>query len=760
MTWNVSVARASRPLNDLFRRRRAVRLALTACVITTAAISALPGATAQPRPITGPISVADWANQVWTSAQAGQKDRMFTLFEALPSEHEVAEIVSLREKIDQRDKHLEAAQADRLSRLDEAWTELDEKLAKDDLSDSLRTAVEISSLSDDKAGVMANPKIADLADRAEREARHADAAGEWLKAQELYFRLNLLYEDTQRFESDLARVGSRLMMIRLYAPERLHDMRDAERAAEGLDPLPPFNKVGEDWHQKLAGIEDPNLVVRALQHAQLAHVDGADMGDMLAGAIDNVKTLATTPEVASSFPNLKDEDKKAAFVAELGRVSKKLEERRGRVDVYDLTRTIRSVLDANTSTVAIDPPALLHEFGNGAMSKLDQFSGIVWPDELRQFQRTTQGRFTGVGIQIQLDEAQRLKVVTPLNGTPAHRAGILPGDIITQVDDESTIGITLTGAVERITGDPGTTVTLSVERTGVAEPIKFPLVRENIPIYSVKGWKRSGPSETDWDWFIDRENRIGYVRVSQFSDGVTREFDQAVREMKRSGLEGLILDLRFNPGGLLNEAVDLSNRFISEGVIVSQHNARGAAQEVQKAQRSANSLGDIPVVALINEGSASASEIVSGALQDHHRAVLVGARTFGKGSVQNVYDLGRGVAALRLTIQYYHLPGGRLIHRRPGSASWGIDPDIAVEMSPTKIGDALRIRQDADVLPIDEKGEVVLNAEGHDPTVLLSEGIDMQLESALLLLQSQSVAKRHGVAMLVPAKGVALRGGE
>ncbi len=741
---------------DTLRCRRPILAAAVALVALPALISVPSNAA----PVSGPLSFADWANEVWSSARSGQSDTMFEILESLPQHHEVAAVEGLRARLDRRNEHLEAAATEREDRLDEAWTELDENLAGDDLSETLRTAVEIYSLSDDKAAFLANAKIVGLVARAEQAAREAEAESAWLDAQEILFRLNLLYEDDQRYEADLDRTSTRLMMIRLYAPERLHELRNERRIAEDLDPLPPFNRMGEDWHEKLAGIEDPNVVVRAINHAQLAHVDGADMTDLLVGALNNVKTLVTTPDVALAFPKLKDKSRVDKFVQDLDRQIQSLEARRGNADGWDLTRTLRQVIESNESTVNVDIAAMLHEFGNGAMAELDQFSGMIWPDELRQFQKTTQGRFTGVGIQIQLDDAQRLKVVTPLEGTPAQRAGILPGDIIAAVDDESTIGITLSGAVERITGERGTPVTLTIERQGAPEPLKFELFRDEIPIYSVKGWKRNGPRETDWDWYIDEENHIGYVRLTQFADGMTNEFDNAVREMRRDGdLQGLIVDLRFNPGGLLTEAVDLTNRFVSEGVIVSQHDATGREREVQKARRSSTTVGDIPVVVLINEGSASASEIVAGALQDHGKAVLVGARSFGKGSVQNVYDIGRGLAALRLTIQYYRLPNGRLIHRRPNQSQWGIDPDVSIDMSPTQIGDALRIRQDADVLPIDENGEVVMEGEAPDPTSLVTDGVDLQLETALLLVQSQSIAKKHGLAVLAPRQDPVLQGG-
>src|SRR5690606_25943411 len=184
----------------------------------------------------------------------------------------------------------------------------------------------------------------------------------------------------------------------------------------------------------------------------------------------------------------------------------------------------------------------LHEFGDGAMSQLDEFSAIIWPDQMRRFERMTQGQFQGVGIQIQMDtEKQMIKVVTPLEGTPAQRAGIQRDDLIKKINGQSAVGITLDQAVDLITGPENTKVMVTVQRG--EEDIDYELTRAVIPIHSVKGWKRVNADETKWDWFIDRDNGIGYVRLLQFTDETTRDLTRAVREMEREGLNGLILDL-------------------------------------------------------------------------------------------------------------------------------------------------------------------------------------------------------------------------
>jgi len=570
-----------------------------------------------------------------------------------------------------------------------------------------------------------------------------------------------------RFKPDLERITKRLTLLRMYTPERLHEMRSAQRVAEDEDPLPPYNPLGEHWDEKLAGIER-SMVVRAINRADSGHVEDADMAGLLIGALQSVRTLATTTDLVDAFPGLGDETFVRKFTVEIDRLIDHLSDRAGRAGYFDLTQTLTNLENANKRSVALPQQVIWHEFGNGAMEELDNFSAIIWPDELRRFQRSTQGRFTGVGIQISLDESLQLKVVTPLEGTPAHRAGIRPGDIIRTIDGESTLGITLSQAVDRITGKRGTEVTLGVEREGVEENIDFALRRDIIPIYSIKGWKRNGPHEDDWDWFIDRENGIGYIRMTQFSEETTREFDRAISQMRDDGLEGLVLDLRFNPGGLLSEAVSISNRFIDDGLIVAQQDGAGVVRDSHRAIRGMATIDDIPVVVLINEGTASASEIVSGCLQDHHKAVILGSRSYGKGSVQNVYDIGRGMAALKLTTQYYTLPEGRLIHRRDGADRWGIEPDIEVEMLPSQIGDALTLRQEADLYLVNGDGAVedapapatdadpdAEKAKDVDPLRLLTEGIDTQLEAALVLIRSQTLPKEIARSDKAPAGGAA-----
>lgn len=695
------------------------------------------------------VAVGEWAQRVWSSAQSGDAESAFDLIARLPKEDQAPAIRALRESLDTRNAHIEEAEQARVARLAEARGELEKHMEAGELLAALRSAVELHAISRDgeKTTLLNDPAVKNVVSRSEAAAREAETKGDWLDSQELFYRLHLLFEEDSRYKADVERVGQRLMMLRLYTPERLHDMRNQQRVREGEDELPPFNAIGEDWREKLGDI-NMRMVVLALNQASVGHVDQTGMSEMLKGGLHALRTMVTTTDLAEAFPSLAVAKARNEFIRELDAEIARAEQKGGKAGYYDLRKALETVSSANNRTVQIPEEALVHEFGNGAMSRLDEFSAMIWPDELRRFQRSTEGRFTGIGVQIQLDDAMQLTVVTPLEGTPAQQAGVRKGDIIREVNGESTLGISLNQAVDRITGEPGTKVTLSVERPGAPERMTFDLTRAVIPIYSVKGWKRTGPRETEWDWLIDPENRIGYIRLTQFTEETTREMVQAIGQMRRSGLNGLIVDLRFNPGGLLSEAVSIANLFVDEGLIVSQHDALGIERDAQRARPGFALLADLPVVVLVNEGSASASEIVAGCLQDYERALVLGARTFGKGSVQNVYPINQGRAMLKLTTQYYRLPKGRLIHRRDGQSRWGVEPDVVVSMTPKQINDAITLRMDADVMPIGDDGKVLEDADRANPERLLTEGLDPQLETALLLLRSQSIAKQSGHAMV------------
>jgi carboxyl-terminal processing protease len=309
---------------------------------------------------------------------------------------------------------------------------------------------------------------------------------------------------------------------------------------------------------------------------------------------------------------------------------------------------------------------LIHGALDGMLSGLDPHSGYLDAKQWHEMRVETQGQFGGLGMTVTGADGL-LKVISPIDGTPAARAGIKPGDLITTVNGKTIEGLTLTEAVDRLRGPPATTVRITIKREGVATPIELTLTREIIHMEVVK-------SHLYGD--------IGYVRLAEFNDETEAGLRAAIASFRKTDgnkLTGLILDLRNNPGGLLDQAVSVANDFLRSGVIVSTKGRQPDDTQVWRA-RPGDLLSGLPVVVMINDGSASASEIVSGALQDHHRAVLLGTRSFGKGSVQTLFPLRNG-GAIRLTTARYYTPDGRSIQGQ------GIEPDVIVHESDTPQAD-------------------------------------------------------------------------
>ncbi|HOW51264.1 MAG TPA: S41 family peptidase [bacterium] len=295
---------------------------------------------------------------------------------------------------------------------------------------------------------------------------------------------------------------------------------------------------------------------------------------------------------------------------------------------------------------------------NGILKKLDPHSYIFTPKEFEEFTSSTEGNFGGLGIVIQTNEDGEITVVSPMDGTPAARAGILSGDVIVQINDESAINMALNKAVERMRGEPGTKVTLYVKRKGVPSVIRFELERAIIKIQSVI------PAMP--------EKGVGYIKLTGFMENTYTQFADTLVDLKKKGMRSLILDMRNNSGGLLTQAIKISDLFLDKGVIVST--VGDDEKEVSEAEKEASDILDIPIVVMVNEGSASATEIVAAALKKNGRATVVGRRTFGKGSVQNLFRIPRG-GGLKLTIAQYLTPGDISIQ------TIGVEPDIEYQPS-------------------------------------------------------------------------------
>lgn len=336
-------------------------------------------------------------------------------------------------------------------------------------------------------------------------------------------------------------------------------------------------------------------------------------------------------------------------------------------ELYENLKIFNEILSLVEATYVeeIDPKKLIYGAIDGMLASLnDPYTRFMREQRYKELKIETKGKFGGVGFIITIRN-ESLTIIAPIDGTPASRAGLQPGDVIVKINDESTKGMDLTTAVSKIRGAPGTYVTLWIMREGLKEPKKFKIKREIINIKSV------------FSKIINyKEKKIGYIKISTFAEETPQSLEKILREFEDKKLDGFVLDLRNNPGGLLFTAWKVADLFLNKGIIVSTK-GRISSQNREYYASSIEYCADVPMVVLVNEGSASASEIVTGALKDNKRAIVVGTKTFGKGVVQTVRELGDDIAVAITTAKYY-TPSGVCIH------DTGIKPDIEIDFPKLK----------------------------------------------------------------------------
>jgi len=755
-------------------RRVALSLALSLVVALTAIRA--------PAQDAGAMSLGDLSTRAWRLAEDGKLAELWDQIGAIADEQ--PELASLREASEK------------------AMADLDEHIDDGEMTKALTSAVEAHGLSEKPDEFLKSFRIQSLVDRAKAEAKAAENKGNWFESLILYRRLDLLYDDHNTYRDDLQRVSGDLRLLRLYAPDLYYKQADDYARSQGEEPGEHWAGDEEQgWQQELAGI-DEQMLLQALTRASDRNVENIRLDKLFVGGIDALRAMIDNQAIADTFPGLADANRVRSFDRRLAALREKVDGRFSLMGYGDTASRFNQLLEDNRETVKLPERVLIHEFADGAMGTLDDFSAIIWPSEMQQFERTTKQEFSGVGIQITLTD-EELTVVSPLEGTPAHRAGLKAGDRIVTIDGKSTVGISLNQAVRAITGPEDTTVTLGIQSPGKAKARDVTLTRSKIKIHSVKGFGRQ-PGGL-WDFWVDPVGRIGYVRLTQFGPDTVGELDAAIAQMRydaaatlmaeagvdaadivkivssgdinaghqgvgaRLGrdrraqveqmlrrprpINGLVVDLRFNPGGLLKSAVDVSNRFIDSGVIVSGH-AGAAADEWTANADAKDTYEHFPLVVLINKGSASASEIVSGCVQDHDRGLVLGENSYGKGSVQQLFPLKFNQAFVKITTQYYKLPSGRVIHRRPDAIAWGVKPDVEVRMTDMQVEQLIKARMANDVLRDDDEDvdpqsvigqddeEDAESANGPLPTTaheILERGYDPQLEIGILLLKARLI---------------------
>jgi C-terminal peptidase prc len=373
---------------------------------------------------------------------------------------------------------------------------------------------------------------------------------------------------------------------------------------------------------------------------------------------------------------------------------------------------------------------------------LDPYTTYWDPETVRRLESDIRGNFTGIGIQIRKNTARDLlQVATPLRDSPAHKAGLQTGDLITHIttlvdskgkpltkpETVSTKGMPMNDAVKKILGPRGTPVKITVEREGADKPLEFTIRRNRIEVESVLGFRRK--TDNDWDYLIDSKDKIAYVRLTSFQEGTAADLEKLMVQLHKQKVKGLILDLRHNPGGLLKSAVAISDMYIDDGLIVSIRPRSGP--ETKYSGFHEGSYLDFPMVCLVNGGSASGSEIVAACLQDHKRALIVGERSYGKGSVQNIEPFADG--EIKFTTASFWRPNGKNLNKSSTAGKededWGVRPDkgYEVKLSRKEQEELLEHEEDVKVIP----------APNRPGTVAKSEFKDRQLDKALEYLHEQ-----------------------
>jgi carboxyl-terminal processing protease len=499
------------------------------------------------------------------------------------------------------------------------------------------------------------PWMKQLTEQALAAAAEAAASEKWTIALNFYGRLAQIYPDDEKIEELNKQSGQHVRIEVLYEDE-------------------------EKMREQIRGV-DANLLRAVLRHIDQFYWEEPNFRKAARGGLRNLMTMAETTKLHEYLHGLGNAQSRRHFVRGLEGL---LAEVNG-ADTFDypqMNKLFNRVQDLNRLTAEVPEGMLVIEFLEGADPELDQYTSVIWPSDAVDFEKMM-GNFQGVGIQLSIDErSNRLKVVTPLENSPAIEAGIQPEDLIIKVDGKDTKGWTTDDAVKNIMGPAGSPVVLTMFRPSTGEYIPYKLTRRQITLTSVRGVTRDPRNPQRWNYILDDENGIAYVRLTNFLPSSARELNEALRDARSQGMRGLVLDVRYNPGGLLDVAISIVSNFVESGEVVSTRGRRDREIRERVAGRALYS--DIPLVVLVNKASASASEILAGALQDHGRAIVLGERTFGKGSVQHIRPLSSD-ARLKLTTALYYLPSGRSPHRDPDSEVWGVDPNWEIKLTPKEL---------------------------------------------------------------------------
>ncbi len=529
-----------------------------------------------------------------------------------------------------------------------------QRIERKEYTKALSWVMRATECTTDKEALLKENWVQDLVDVSLSETRKLRKDQKWEKAWGYYWRLGDLFEKEPRY-------------LKLQREAVTHLRLEA------------MFKKDSKWEERVEQV-NWETVERALEYIERLYVEVADFKAMTESGIEQLLLLADSHSAQKQFERLGNEADRQDFTARLHAVLDQIREAPS-LTRREATAYFRRIIKrTNRETVRLPEEVLVSELVRGAFEPLDDFTTIIWPDASEQFEKHTRGDYIGVGISIVANrDTEEIEVVTPLEGTPAYYAGVMAGDIITHVDGKPIKGLSTNKVVNVIMGAEGSVVNLTIRRGG--ETVKFALTRSRVKLYSVKGYTRDPGNEEKWNYWLDKQQGVAYIRITSFQANTPEDVINALSELEANGLRALVMDLRDNPGGLLDAAYGVSRLFLDDGEMVVSTKGRNPSENQELYVRTDGPWSTLPVVVLVNGSSASASEIVSGAIRDTKHGIVVGERTYGKFSVQNLIPLGqRSGAKLKLTVAKYFLPSGVSLHHNPGAATWGVEPNISVPL--------------------------------------------------------------------------------
>ncbi len=577
-----------------------------------------------------------------------------------------------------------------------------------------------------KQALLNDPFVKQTVRQAKHLAAEYESKGRWLDAYAIcYCKLELMYEDDDRYSA--------------YA-KLLQEKADIAAFLQ--------DDSCQTCQERYKGIEK-QMFINAVDFLDSSYVSIIDYRSMAAKGINRCKLLAEVisnpyTETGNKIRYTRCQDYMTALAGmldELNQSSTSI----GKDNFIAVFERILAMNESQLEGMGLPPAVLIAQFAKGALSSLDPYTVIYWPSQAQEFEKALTNQFTGIGIRFSREEASP-KVLSVLPDTPAYHSGIEAGDVIVAVDGVGMSMMSPECVAQNIAGPEGTKVTLTIRHEGEDKTRDISLHRANIIVPSIRGWQRSETGE--WRYMIDVYNKVGYIRISCFDSRTVDDFETTLSELEKQGLNGLILDLRSNPGGLLNGAIEIADKFIKEGLIARIQPRYGMPTYVSAHREKTHP--DYPLVVLIDRFTASSSEILAAVLQEpkHNRAIIVGERSYGKSSVQSIVSHIGGGAKLKYTTAYYYLPSGQKIKNRHADTNlscedWGVLPDVNIKLRSDELRKMAKIQR-ANESAVKDRRNNAPDVQRFSSRETIDA--DPQLATSILVLKSKMIESGYRLA--------------